>query len=386
LLHGSMTNYASWDAKAAALCRDAEEEDKAEEAANNEALGLTEGVKGPTTEQADKELKKFDDHSTKRKDFIAWSKDREISLCHAAQEAPLVLDGPELQGKAVVLKGSKGVKYVIPEGSKILKLMADNCCNVSIQLEANLLTSTVELYKCEEFELSVVQPLGIVQVDECQLSVQIRFAENDHIGKIYHQNSPGLSVSWGFSGGDQQRTVGKAGAFQLVTSAVGKSLRTNPVRRGEGEYPLDLATADGETHFEQPEEEAVPAAEQRRLDAEKHRLAGNEMFRACDFAQAAAIYSMALEKDPENAAVWSNRSQCWLKLGQFDKALADATQCTKVDCKNPKGWFRKGMSLHAMERYGEAIPALLEAEKLEPANKQISDAIKMAQLKARKHG
>ena len=40
--------------------------------------------------------------------------------------------------------------------------------------------------------------------------------------------------------------------------------------------------------------------------------------------------------------------------------------------------------MHAMKRYPEAIPALVEAEKLEPNNKQIPEAIKMAQLMARK--
>ncbi|CAE7826166.1 HOP1 [Symbiodinium sp. CCMP2592] len=87
---------------------------------------------------------------------------------------------------------------------------------------------------------------------------------------------------------------------------------------------------------------------------------------------------------PDLGAVWANRAQCWLKMGDHEKACADAEKCTEVEPMNPKGWFRKGISLHAMQRYAEAIPALLEAEKLEPSNKQILDAIKMAQLMARK--
>ena len=87
---------------------------------------------------------------------------------------------------------------------------------------------------------------------------------------------------------------------------------------------------------------------------------------------------------PESGASWANRSQCWLKMGDLEKALADAEKCTQVEPTNPKGWFRKGISLHAMQRYADAIPALLEAEKLEPSNKQVLDAIKMAQLMARK--
>merc|ERR1711953_1494454 len=95
-------------------------------------------------------------------------------------------------------------------------------------------------------------------------------------------------------------------------------------------------------------------------------------------------YTAALELDDNVGAIWANRLQCWLKLGNNEKALDDAQKCTEVDPSNAKGWFRKGMSLHAMKRYPEAIPALLEAEKIEPSNKQVQDAIKMSQLMTRK--
>merc|ERR1711871_439603 len=108
------------------------------------------------------------------------------------------------------------------------------------------------------------------------------------------------------------------------------------------------------------------------------------MFRASDFMQAAMAYTEALNLDDSCAPIWANRAACWMKLGDHTKSLADATKCTEVDPSYAKGWFRKGMSFHAMKNYREAIPALLEAEKLEPTNKQIVEAIKMSQLMARK--
>lgn len=69
------------------------------------------------------------------------------------------------------------------------------------------------------------------------------------------------------------------------------SLQTEAVRRGEMEFPLDLGLAKKQ---DQPEPEALPAAEERQKEAERQRMAGNEMFRASDFAQAAALYSLAL--------------------------------------------------------------------------------------------
>merc|ERR1712083_650032 len=156
-------------------------------------------------------------------------------------------------------------------------------------------------------------------------------------------------------------------------------LLTKVVQRGENEFPIDPTC----TNSESPESHAA-ILEDSRSQVELKRQSGNAMFRANDFLQAAMEYTAALELDPTNDALYANRSQCWLKLGNHEKAFDDALKCTEVDPSNAKGWFRKGMSLHAMERHPEAIPALLEAEKLEPNNKQIAEAIKMAQLKARK--
>jgi len=231
--------------------------------------------------------------------------------------------------------------------------------------------------------------LGTLQVDECVEPVTIVFAERDHVGRIYHQNSPGLKLGW--SADDELYGVGLAGAAQFCTALsseartrAGEPLVTEPVRRGEGEFPLNLTGTPGEADNREPDAEAAPESDERKRKAEEKRLAGNDMFRANDFMQAALQYTEALGQIPDDCKILANRAQCWLKVGDHEKALEDACRCTEVDPTYPKGWFRKGMSLHAMKRYPEAIPALLEAEKLEPSNKQIPEAIKMAQLMARK--
>eukprot|EP00913_Durusdinium_trenchii_P031663 g29651.t1 len=250
------------------------------------------------------------------------------------------VDLSEHKGKAIRLKGSQGTSYVVSK-SGVLKLMLDCCSDVRLHVQASLVTSTVELYKCQRVEVILDQPLGTLQVDECVEPLTVRFAEKDHVGKAYHQNSPGFSIAWGLAGDATPQTVGREGAFQLMTCVTGGQLHTEPVRRGEGEFPLDLGRS---TRPEQPEPEAAPASEAKQREAEKQRLAGNEMFRASDFAQAAALYTLALETAPEMGSVWANRAQCWLKLGDHEKALADAKKCSEVEPSNPKGWFRQGMS------------------------------------------
>jgi hypothetical protein len=389
-----MTNYSSWDSKAASLLREAEEQDKEEEAAATKALGLEGGPKGPPTAKAETELNELGKHSDERKEFIDWSKQREVTKTHTKQEESIILEGDEVKDKSVRLSSCEDVTYIVPEGSGVVKLVLDRCTRVKVEVLGPIITSTIEIVRCADTTFELAVPMGTIQVDECVKPVLVNFAERDHVGCLYHQNSPGLSVSFGGVGAKLD-VVGKSGEVQYYTRLAGpggsQGLITDFVRRGEGEFPMDLPgdkvgarIAGYPGACEQPEPEAAPAAEERKRQAELKRQSGNDMFRANDFLQAAMEYTSALELDPTICALYANRSQCWLKVGNHEKALEDAIKCTEVDPSNAKGWFRKGMSLHAMERYPEAIPALLEAEKLDTKNKQIPEAIKMAQLMARK--
>lgn len=386
-----MTNYNAWDAKATRLAKEAEEEDARQKAENDKALGLEEGPKGPPTANAEKQLDELNEHSGERKGFIDWHKRtlNEVSFTHTPpQEQDVELVASEVERRSVRFVGSEGVRYVVPHTASVMRVIVDACRHVTIHVDCPLLTTSIELIRCDAVTVVLREPLGTVQADECLGDTRVQYAEYDHIGGIYHQNCPGLSVGWG--GGDVEFfTVGVRGDFQLSTRRLAGStseLATLPVQRGEGDFPVDLQGL-ASAGAQQPEPEQAPEAEeekrQAQAKAQENREKGNDMFRANDFMQAASQYTVALELDPTLDAVWANRSQCWLKVGNHEKALEDAVRCTEVNPLNPKGWFRKGMSLHAMQRHQEAIPALLEAERLEPSNRQVSDAIKMAQLKAR---
>jgi len=386
-----MTNYSEWDAKASMLVREAEEQENFDKEFCDRALGLQDGPKGPPTEQAKAQLSQLDNHSKERLGFIDWSKTREVTLTHTFQEQPIELTGPEVDGKAVRLSGSEDVTYVVRSG--IVKLTVDKCRRICIFVLDTIVTSTVELYACSGLGLRLGQPLGTLQVDECIQTVTIVYAERDYIGCVYHQNSPGLSISCAGNGPASQ-VIGSKGAVQLCSRLCPEGSRellwTSPVRRGEGEFPIDLPSGADEAPMTPassvlPEPEVAPLMEDRQTLASQRRQMGNNMFRANDFMNATVHYTEALHLDPAVGAVWANRAQCWLKLGNHEKALADAQQCTELDPANPKGWFRKGISFHAMQRHTEAIPALLEAERLEPHNTTITDAIRMTQHMVRKN-
>lgn len=53
--------------------------------------------------------------------------------------------------------------------------------------------------------------------------------------------------------------------------------------------------------------------------------------------------------DPTDAIFLSNRSLCWLRLGQAEHALADAKACRALRPDWPKACFREGAALRLMQ-------------------------------------
>jgi len=397
-----MTNYSSWDSKATALVKEAEEEDAQEKEAADKALGLEGGPKGPPTAKAEAQMKELEGHSEKRKEFVDWSKKREVEWTHKDESEPIRIEGDSVGDMSVKIVGSEGVTYIVPESSQrsseesdrprgIVKLTFDKCKRVKVQVLAPLITSSMEICRCEDLTVELVVPMGTIQVDECTSPVVITFAEPDHIGQLYHQNSTGLSVGYGGAEGTVE-VIGKAGSVQYFTrmgsSGRSHSLLTDVVRRGEGDFPIGLGSCGdipgGIITHDEPEGEAPPADEEMRRKADAQRQKANDMFRASDYMQAAAEYTVAMSLDPTCAALYANRAACMMKLGRSEDALADASKCVELDPTNAKGWFRKGVSLQKLEQYPEAIQALLEAEKFEPKNEDIKRGIKFCQFNARR--
>lgn len=164
--------------------------------------------------------------------------------------------------------------------------------------------------------------------------------------------------------------------------------------RGKDEYPttvreMQLARAEAAANGDAAAAAALAAAAPVDTDtaaarAEGRKEKGNEAFKEGNYPQASVFYTQALELAPQHHIALANRSACFLKMGEHEKALADAEACVAAKSDFVKGHFRRGLSLHAMGRYGEAVGALEKAEKMDPKNKQVVDALRMAAFKARR--
>lgn len=64
-------------------------------------------------------------------------------------------------------------------------------------------------------------------------------------------------------------------------------------------------------------------------------------------------FSAAIELDPTNHVLYSNRSGAYASLKNFDKAFEDAEKTTEIKPDWAKGWGRKGTALHGKGDLGK---------------------------------
>jgi len=175
---------------------------------------------------------------------------------------------------------------------------------------------------------------------------------------------------------------------QAVDMVMEKAIRFEEKGEAKKVVPVETVAAKEEEIEEVYTSMSKSEIKEIISECEGIKVRGNEAFAAGEYAQAVLFYSLALDKadelpDKESGTqplfarhiILANRSAAFLKLGEHEKALADATRAQEIDPTYVKGVFRKGLALHAMGRYLDAIQVLAKAHKLEPYNQQIKQAL-----------
>nr|KJB82519.1 hypothetical protein B456_013G200300 [Gossypium raimondii] len=130
--------------------------------------------------------------------------------------------------------------------------------------------------------------------------------------------------------------------------------------------------------------EVTPETKKKAAEAKSR---GDEAFKRKDFHMAVDAYTQAIDLDPTDAALHSNRSLCWIRLGQAEHALADARACRALRPDWPKACYREGAALRLLQKYDEAANAFYEGVQLDPENKELVNAFREAVEAGRKfHG
>ncbi|KAL8822996.1 MAG: hypothetical protein Q9191_006277 [Dirinaria sp. TL-2023a] len=109
--------------------------------------------------------------------------------------------------------------------------------------------------------------------------------------------------------------------------------------------------------------------------ADALKAEGNKAFAEKNFDEAIDKFSQAIEIEPTNHVLYSNRSGAYASLKNYEKALEDANKTTEIKPDWSKGWSRKGAALHGTNNLPDANDAFEEALKLDSSNAQAKSGL-----------
>ncbi|KAJ9209405.1 hypothetical protein DTO166G4_9001 [Paecilomyces variotii] len=113
--------------------------------------------------------------------------------------------------------------------------------------------------------------------------------------------------------------------------------------------------------------------------ADALKAEGNKAFSAKDYATAVEKFTQAIEIEPQNHILYSNRSAVYAAQSEYQKALEDANKATEIKADWSKGWVRKGAAYRGLGDLLGAHDAYEEALKLEPGNDQAKNGLAAVQ-------
>ncbi|VAI26400.1 unnamed protein product [Triticum turgidum subsp. durum] len=94
----------------------------------------------------------------------------------------------------------------------------------------------------------------------------------------------------------------------------------------------------------------------------------DEAFKKQDYLNASMLYTQALKMDNFDTKLLSNRSLCWLRMGDGQRAFGDATKCKRMRPKWAKVHYRQGAALMFLKGGDGAeviLPCMPTAERSE---------------------
>lgn len=392
--------YDKWRAKSKEAVDQVKEEEEAEKEQAKQVLGLSDSVPKSEAEKKDLEKRAALREAKKQWEGKKALEEAQMFTLTALESNPTkpysITKADILHRPVLRIHSLKDITVVLEEDmGALIKIFIDDCEKVKFVIKCVTITQHVEISRSSDLEVVLALPLHTLQLDLVD-GIVVRYEQNCLLegDRVYHAGVKRLTVHHF----DEQKVEHDytnselhandvAGQNmpeeekQYVTHLKKGVLLTERVRRASGMMPLtdeELAKVAGDTEIE--------TAHIRQ--AKEKRTAGNEAFANGEYMQSGVFYTQAMGLAPGDQELLSiclaNRAACNLKLGRLEEALEDATACTVMRPEYTKGWFRKGIALHALKQYGPAIVALSKADTMDPKNKQVKEALGFAQVMLRK--
>lgn len=139
-------------------------------------------------------------------------------------------------------------------------------------------------------------------------------------------------------------------------------------------------TREEKENFSQESEEA-------KQKAAEAKFRGDAAVKRKDYPAALYAYTQARVFDPNDPTLLSNRSLCFIRLGEAEHALVDARACRALRPDWAEACYWAGAALRSLQRFEEAANSFYNAVKLDPENVELVHAFREAFEAARKfHG
>ncbi|KAM8881853.1 uncharacterized protein ACB058_001927 isoform 1-T3 [Synchiropus picturatus] len=189
-------------------------------------------------------------------------------------------------------------------------------------------------------------PAKDTNVDQCESS-----SEGDNPGDTEELDFSSTFVS-------KAAEIVKRKLDQKLTKPDQREKKSQSKCQNLPDKPKDDTKEDSEAHINSTLEENVKRSNELAL-------IGNQYANIGDFKMAVKFFTDAVKYNPTEFKLFGNRSFCYEKLQDYERALADAELCLSISPRWVKGLFRKGRALAGLKRYAAASQAFREVLKLD---------------------
>ncbi|KIW05932.1 uncharacterized protein PV09_03125 [Verruconis gallopava] len=115
--------------------------------------------------------------------------------------------------------------------------------------------------------------------------------------------------------------------------------------------------------------------------SEKLKAQGNACFKEENYSEAEHYYTLAIQQNPSNPILWTNRANARLKLGHWQDVIDDCLRSIELSKENLKGYYFLAQAQYELQHPNEALISAMTAYDIcARAKTQTSNAFSIAQF------
>jgi len=318
-------------------------------------------------------------------------------------------------------KGCSKSEFSLSKRINPVKLFIQECDDCIFYVNSILTTRVIELWRCKNVVVHIDVEIGTFQVD-ISSNITISYQHKKQLGSVVQAGVENLIIQ--FKDAEESNFVTGVSLLkeqyqdydendQFITRWINKDILTERIVRIQGGYPSterELKESEEGIYDEKKTKESLnqfleqtgqsigidekslieKSVEGKKEQEEKikkesksnlKKHAGNKFFVKGKIQQAIQLFTEAIDLTPNNHLLYSNRAACYLKIGDWEKALEDSQRCIELDEEFAKGHYRKALSLIELGRLDEALISIKEAYDIEPEDEDIKEKLEFVKEK-----